>query len=62
MSIVDAFRFKTTVNVNAELPELYALNAEFTVFVNSDLLYIYKKILTDVIERTQGLPEKYDSA
>lgn len=37
------------------LPALFALNCSRTIFVEEDLKTIYKKILTDVAERSHGL-------
>lgn len=64
MSLIDAFRFKTSAYAasNSEIPSVYDLNCQFTYFVKADIVNIYSKILTDVIQRTQGISEKYESA
>jgi hypothetical protein len=62
MSLIDAFKFKTCGSLNANLPVIYPMNLKYEFFVNSDLITIYSKILTDCIERIQGIPEKFQSS
>lgn len=62
-SLISAFGFKTgAVNTSYEVPNIYPLSLEFALFVDSDLENIYRKILIDCVERTEGVPEKYESA
>jgi hypothetical protein len=39
------------------LPEIYPLPIQTNIFVESDILNIYQKILIEVLERTHGIPE-----
>ncbi len=41
----------------AELPDIYPFPVILKDFVTTDVLNIYARILTDVLERTQGIPE-----
>lgn len=41
-----------------ELPELYPMPITLDQFVSIDIVTLYSKILTDVLERTQGLKEE----
>lgn len=43
----------------SEIPEIYPIGVESSEFVKNDVFNIYSKILIDVLERTQGIPEKY---
>ena len=43
---------------DSELPEIFPLSLKLDDFVNTDVLNVYAKILTDCIERTQGIDEK----
>lgn len=47
---------------NDELPDIFPLSIAKSDFVKTDVINIYTKILTDVIERTQGIPEEAESA
>jgi hypothetical protein len=62
MSLISAFKFKTAPMANSEIPEIYPLRLQFNFFVNSDVENIYSKILTDCIERTEGIPEAFQTA
>jgi hypothetical protein len=42
----------------AELPELYSMPIGYNDFVTIDVRTIYNRILTDVFERTEGVPEQ----
>ncbi len=44
------------------LPAIYNLSSTDTDFIKTDVVSTYVKILTDTIERTHGLPKKYDPA
>lgn len=44
--------------VDSGLSEIYTLGVEYDLFVNHDVEGIYKKILTDCIQRTQGISDK----
>lgn len=50
--------FGITSSTNVELPELFPLAIADSKFIQTDVTHIYSKILTDVIERTEGIPEK----
>jgi hypothetical protein len=58
MGLLEAFKFKTSYNLNSQLPDIYPFGVEFNFFVKSDIINIYSKILTDCLERTQGLNDK----
>lgn len=47
----------SNVRGSAYLPDIYPMPIENSVFVRTDVEAIYSKILTDVIERTSGIPE-----
>jgi hypothetical protein len=59
MSVLSAFKFKTTCSLDSELPDIYPIDIDFDFFVSNDLISIFSKILTDCAERTQGLTEKH---
>lgn len=61
-SLATLFGFHAGSNSNMELPTLYPLPISRADFVRADIEFIYSKILTDVIERTDGLPEQYEPA
>lgn len=42
-----------------ELPKLFELSLVESEFVKTDAVNIFSKILTDVLERTQGIPKDY---
>ncbi len=58
MSIMSAFGFKTNYSLDSELPEIYPLDLKFDVFVQGDIVAIYSKILTDCVERTNGIKDE----
>lgn len=41
-----------------ELPDIYSLNVQELTYVETDTMTIFSKILTDVVERTQGIADK----
>ncbi len=57
MSISSFFGFRTS-GTSEELPEIFPLSVALDLFVKTDLITMYSKILTDCTERTQGIPEK----
>ncbi len=57
MSIANWFGFQSTDIASDELPEIFPLAMVQDEFVKIDVVNIYAKILTDVIERTHGLSE-----
>lgn len=52
----------TTSKSNDELPKLFPLDILQSDFVAIDVVNIYSKIITDVIERTDGIPEIYQAS
>jgi hypothetical protein len=56
MSLASLFGFGVK-STESELPELFPLEMNLDFFVETDVLSVYSKILTDCIERTQGIPE-----
>jgi hypothetical protein len=58
MNLVKLFQFATTTNVDGELPTIYTFGVNEVDFVRSDIINIFTNILTDCVERTQGIPEK----
>jgi len=57
MGLLDSFfGFKQDTG-KSELPEIFPLSVPFADFVRTDLMNIYSKILTDCLERTQGVPQ-----
>ena len=62
-SLLSAFQFKTAgITQSYEVPNIYPLSLEYALFVESDVENIYRKILTDCVERTEGLPENTEVA
>lgn len=45
-------------STNVELPELFPLAVAESRFIQTDVTHIYAKILTDVIERTEGIKDE----
>lgn len=58
MSLIQAFKFRTVGTVSGEIPSVWSLGCRYDFFVKHDILTIYAKILTDVIQRTQGIDDK----
>lgn len=54
-----SFGFKSSGGGGAELPNLFPLSVKSTEFIETDVQNIFAKIITDTIERTHGIPEKY---
>jgi len=44
--------------VDTRLPEIFPIPIQQSLFVSIDVQNIFKRILTDVLERTQGVPDK----
>lgn len=44
-----------------EFPALFPLSVKEADFIKTDVVNIFSKILTDVLERTQGIPKEYQS-
>lgn len=57
MGLAGLFSWRAT-SANNELPEIYSLSIKEKDFVTTDVENIYARILTDVLERTQGIPEE----
>lgn len=57
--ILSIFGWNVSSNVSTELPVLYRMGIEADEFLRTDIRNIYQKILTDTLERTQGIPEKF---
>jgi len=55
------FRFKSGGSAG-ELPNLFPLSIKHSDFVELDVQNIYSKILTDVLERTEGIPAEVEQA
>ncbi len=54
------FGFKIFGNrTETELPRIFPLSVDMGQFVETDVINVYSKILTDCVERTQGIQEKY---
>jgi len=58
MSLVSLFGFGVRSTTTDELPNIYPFPTLEADFIRSDVINIYKRILTDTLERTQGIPEK----
>ncbi len=57
MSLASMFGFKSITTSMNELPDIFPLAVKFEDFVRTDLMNVYSKILTDCVERTQGIPD-----
>ncbi len=55
-SLAEWFGWNNTV-VSDELPEIYPMPVTSGDFISTEIVAIYSKILTDVLERTQGLSD-----
>jgi hypothetical protein len=53
------FSFLGSQSTDTDLPEIYSIAIAETDFINTDVQNIYSRIITDVLERTDGLSEKY---
>ncbi len=58
MSLSTWFGFKVSNINNDELPEIFPMAIRREDFVRTDVIGIYKKILTDVVERVSGLNDE----
>ncbi len=61
MGLANFFGFSVASDTDSELPEIFPLSLSSNIFVETDVLSVYSKILTDCVERTQGVPDKYSS-
>ena len=57
MSLSSFFGFKSLENTDSELPEIFSLGLKQDEFVDTDVMNVYSRILTDCVERTQGIDE-----
>ncbi len=56
MSLSSFFKFNFSTAASAELPNLFPLAIQSDIFVRSDTINTYVKILTDVSDRIFGIP------
>lgn len=56
MGLAEFFNWKTAGGSNTQLPEIYPFSYSESSFIKADVENIYARILTDVLERTQGIP------
>lgn len=57
-----SWAFKSNAELgNSEIPEIFPLALAKDIFIRSDILQTYVKILTDVAERTHGLDDSQES-
>ncbi len=62
MSLSTFFGFKKVgSSSDNELPDIFPLSVLVEDFVDTDVTTVYAKILTDCVERTQGIPEDLNS-
>jgi hypothetical protein len=62
MGLLEAFGFKNYAASSSELPDIYPFPVEYKLFVDNDLIALFSKILTDCIERSEGVPESIQPA
>lgn len=60
MSISKFFGWKFGHSSPGELPDIFPLGIDKGIFVQTDVEFIYARILTDVLERTQGVPSEFE--
>lgn len=58
MSLASMFGWNLSTTTSEELPDIFPLPVGQDAFVKVDSLTIFLKILTDVLERTQNIPEE----
>jgi hypothetical protein len=56
-ALSNLFNFTKTNSNDVEISCIYPMHLEYEFFVRTDLMQIYGKILTDCVERTEGIPE-----
>lgn len=61
MGSLSTFFSWSTPSTSDELPDIFPLNVIKSDFIRTDVVNIYSKILTDVLERTHGLSEDMQS-
>lgn len=57
MGLAELFSFGRSSTTSDELPEIFPVSVTQSDFVKADVVTIFSKILTDVLERTQGLSD-----
>lgn len=57
-SLSNFFSFLKSGSSSDELPNIFPLSTTESAFVQTDVEAIYARILTDVLERTQGIPDE----
>jgi hypothetical protein len=58
MSLSTFFGFGGSISSsNVELPDIFPLNFRKDLFIDTDVMNVYSKILTDCVSRTHGIPE-----
>lgn len=58
MGMLELINFRrVTTGADNELPEIFSLGIPCEDFAKLNITYLYKKILTDCIVRTQGIPD-----
>jgi hypothetical protein len=62
MSAASWFSWGTGTDTDTELPDIFPLGVLERDFINVDTVNLYGKILTDVIERTQGLTDDIENS
>jgi hypothetical protein len=58
MTLTSLFGFRFGASP-AEIPEIFPFPYLEKDFITTDIVNIYSRIITDVLERTQGIPEKH---
>jgi hypothetical protein len=61
-TLSDLFNFGRSLNYKGEIPEIFTFNISTNDFIEQDLKATYQKILTDVLERCEGLDDKAKKA
>lgn len=57
MGLAEFFGFITSDAPSGEIPDIFPLSISSDNFIKTDIVAIYTKILTDVLERTHGLSD-----
>lgn len=58
MSLATMFSFLGSSAADTELPDIFPMPVAQGIFVQTDVHHIYSRILIDVLERTQGIPDE----
>lgn len=56
-TLANWFGFATSSSRSGALPDIFPIGIKESIFVQADVTTMFTKILIDVIERTQGIPE-----